>query len=410
MTQHGWSDQLSSAEATRLLRIKPATLYAYVSRGRLRALPVPGTKKRAYLRSDVEALRTRAQARAGHTAAAAAALRYGPPVLDTAISRIDGERGPVYRGRAALDLAAGDASFEAVAVWLWNGEWPGSARPVFAAAESLARPRATSPFQALEAAAFALGRGDRFALPEPVEVERAKRALRLLAASLAFATDARRAEAALRAPSIAAAAAWALAKSADPEVVRVVERCLVLVADHELNPSTFAVRVTASTGAALPACLLAGLAALSGPRHGGARDALDALLDEIERRGSAGDVVRARFAGGDDVPGFFRELYPHGDPRARALLDDPVVGPFVRETRANAAPRALLRAMRDVAGAAAAPSIDLALVMSARACGMPRGSASALFGLGRSAGWIAHVIEQRQSRAPLRPRARYRGR
>src|SRR5207245_5047973 len=94
---------------------------------------------------------------------------------------------------------------------------------------------------------------------------------------------------------------------------------LVLIADHELNASTFAVRVVASTGASLVACVIGGLAALGGPRHGGTTEQVEALLDEIERVGDAAAVAEQRLSRGERLPGFGHPLYPDGDPRALAM-------------------------------------------------------------------------------------------
>ncbi|MGC4110285.1 MAG: citrate/2-methylcitrate synthase [Nocardioides sp.] len=94
----------------------------------------------------------------------------------------------------------------------------------------------------------------------------------------------------------------------------------IFLADHELNASTFSVRVAASTGAPVAACLLAGLSALTGPRHGGAGAAALALLDEAQRRGPV-IAVRQALAAHRHLPGFGHPLYPMGDPRAAALFE-----------------------------------------------------------------------------------------
>ena len=105
----------------------------------------------------------------------------------------------------------------------------------------------------------------------------------------------------------------------------IVRRALVLLADHELNASAFAVRVVASTGASLGACLNAGLSALSGPLHGGTTSRVEILFEEVDKAGDAAAVVETRLRRGDGVPGFEHPLYPDGDPRATALL------PLLRE-------------------------------------------------------------------------------
>jgi citrate synthase len=185
---------------------------------------------------------------------------------------------------------------------------------------------------------------------------------------------------------------------------RLADAALVLCADHELNASTFAARVAASTGADLQACLLAALATFLGPRHGGASGALEAVLDQVARPGRAAAVVRARTARGEGMPGFGHTLYPDGDPRAAALLA------LVEETPATPPLRiltAVIQATLRLRGEH--PNIDAALVAARLALGLPRGGAVPLFAVGRTAGWVAHVLEQRESSAVLRPRARYVG-
>ena len=105
------------------------------------------------------------------------------------------------------------------------------------------------------------------------------------------------------------------------------------------------------------------------------------------------------------LPGFRHPLYPNGDPRARLLLGPPRVAP--RRARSR---RGLWRSStRWSSAAASGPPLDVGLVAIARRSSLPRGSAGALFALGRAAGWIAHALEQREAGYMLRPRARYVG-
>ena len=112
-------DELGAAEAARLLGVKLPTLYAYVSRGLLRSLPGRSGRARRYLRSDVEALRERGPS----VRAAAGALRWGEPILESSITAMT-PAGPAYRGRLATELARDGTSFEAVAELLWTGVLP----------------------------------------------------------------------------------------------------------------------------------------------------------------------------------------------------------------------------------------------------------------------------------------------
>src|SRR5580765_5768299 len=111
--------------AAKHLGIQLRTLYAYVSRGAVRSLPGEHGRPRLYALADVERLRVRRDARKGHGAVAAGALRWGEPVLDSAVTAIT-PRGPAYRGHVAIDLAAAGTQFESVAELLWSGYLPPS--------------------------------------------------------------------------------------------------------------------------------------------------------------------------------------------------------------------------------------------------------------------------------------------
>jgi citrate synthase len=184
-----------------------------------------------------------------------------------------------------------------------------------------------------------------------------------------------------------------------------IDAALVLCADHELPVSTFAARCVASSGATPYAVVLAGLAALGGVKHGGEIELVEAFLREVEVTGDARDVISGRLRRGERIPGFGHSLYPEGDPRGAALL----------RLTAEAYPRGpAVDLSGDVAGEVldlmgGRPTVDFALATLARALGLPTGGAVALFGLGRTVGWIGHAIEQYEGDSLIRPRARYVG-
>jgi citrate synthase len=395
------SPSLSAREAAELLGVKAQTLYAYASRGLLRR--VGQGKRRRYLLEDVERLQLRQRARAGHGPVAAAALSFGDPVLDTRITGID-ERGPRYRGHVALELAEQGVTFEACAELLWTGALPHEVQPwaplpaprggLGAARSSLAELLSALPTLTRSAA--------EPYFPSPAaELEQARRVVASLARLLVAPS--------LRAQSGSVAELFARRAGVAPQsAVAAVDRALVLIADHELNASSFAARIAASTGATLLSCLTAALATLSGPRHGGACDRVEALLDEAGRLGRPADVLELRAKRGDVVPGFGHPLYPDGDPRARPLLSSArALGKSSARARERVETALALASSFERQGLPA--TVDFALVALSRALGMPRGSAALMFALGRSAGWVAHVLEQRGSEAVLRPRARYVG-
>jgi len=171
----------------------------------------------------------------------------------------------------------------------------------------------------------------------------------------------------------------------------------VLVADHELNASAFSARVAASTGASLAAAALAGIATLSGPRHGGATAAVRAFAAEAEQLGPR-EAIGRRLQDDRALPGFGHPLYPDGDPRAAALLE---------RFRPPRELDSLQQAVREVAGLP--PNVDFALMAAAEALKLPKDAPFAIFAVARCAGWIAHAIEQGQADTLIRPRARYVG-
>jgi citrate synthase len=399
---------VSAPEAARLLGVKPATLYAYVSRGLLESVPGEQGRARRYRRSDLERLRAE-----GRRAGASAALRWGEPVLDSAITAMTQE-GPEYRGRSALALARDDTPFEAVAELLWTGTLP-AGRPAWSAGDAdlaslgawLPDEAPPSAVQSLAVTSLAPSDAGRFDLRTEAVLERARRLIRVLAASLALTQRERRGRPlreALAAPSVAASAAIALGVAPRARTVAALDRALVALADHELNVSTFAARVAASANADPYAAVSAGLAALSGPRHGAASDRVEALVAEVEAAGDGRRVIHERIRRGELVPGFGHPFYPGGDPRATLLIE--TAKALSVRSRTAAAAFAAIDAMAE--SGHPPPNIDAALVALRAALGLPRGAAAGLFAVGRTAGWIAHILEQYAAGFLLRPRARFR--
>jgi citrate synthase len=400
-------DPMTSREAAEFLGIKLETLYAYASRGLVKGAPGANGRGRRYTRADLEGLRARS------AGPAASALRFGEPILDTRITRMT-ERGPEYRGRLAVELARDSVPFRSVAELLWTGElpereprWPddGPELPVRELGRLL--PDGSPPLTALALALPALAARDSLRFdshPDAVRA-RARRVIPRLAASFALALDPSRLEPALGTGDPARALALALGIPLKKKSLALLELALVLCADHELNASTFAARVTASTGADLYACLSAGLAAFSGPLHGGASEQVEVLVREAGDAARAPAAVADRMRRGELLPGFGHTLYPDGDPRALPLLEAALaLAPRAPRVRTLAA---IIAAM-DEAGRPK-PNVDVALAAACAALDLPQGMGAAIFAIGRSAGWVAHVLEQAETRYVLRPRARFVG-
>ncbi|WP_170975736.1 citrate/2-methylcitrate synthase [Rhizobium sp. FY34] len=385
---------ITAEAASAELGISKATLYAYVSRG---LVHTGGTeadpRRRLYSVHDVEELKKRKSTGRKPKEAAAAALDWGLPVLSSAITLIENGR-LYYRGQDALHLSD-QATLEDIARLLWDCGNTDPFEDPKAAAE---------PFQAqLLAATADLPLTERCqALLPFVTAGRAtawKRDNRRLWPGASVLVRSMAGAALGRQPGMAAthlflADAWGL----DSHGADLIRRALVLQADHELNASAFAVRVAASTGASLGACLNAGLSALSGPRHGGMTSLVELLFDELETVGDAADLVESRLRRGDGIPGFDHPLYPQGDPRANGIL------PHLPPDRLRGD---LLAVMEETTGQL--PTCDVALVSLRRSLGLPKGAALALFAIARTVGWIAHALEQKDDARLIRPRARYVG-
>ncbi len=411
------AEHVTASEAVAILGVRLPTLYAYVSRGFVQSIPGPRRGRRLYLRADLDRLKARHDARAGHAAVAVDALRWGEPVLDSFITRIDRE-GPRYRWRSVRALASADVPFECVAELLWSGELPGEGALAAWRADGFGcaagrlrgvlpeQGSGASPLQRLMLAVPVLAANDPHRRDTDVESEcgRARRLLVRLRAMLALDVPVRRGRA-LRAPSMARGVLDAFGARPGRDRERVVNQCLVVCADHELNASTFAARVAASAGCDLYACVGAALAVLSGRRHGGVTEQVDAFVSAVGGPRRAQSVIEDHSRRGEAIPGFGHRLYPDGDPRAEPLLA------FVRAHAPHEARVQTLLAVVDAMHRLGRepPTIDVALVGVAHALRLPPGSPAALFALGRAAGWVAHVLEQRRAGYLLRPRARYVG-
>lgn len=374
------SDWLTAQQVMQRLGLKPQTLYAYVSRGLIEARGDGGdSRRRLYRAEDVARLEHRKARGRKPAAIAEDAISFGEPILASGITTI--LRGRLwYRGQDAAELAE-TAKLEDVARLLWDC---GSERfpPLFTIVPDGPAPQRIFAVIAARAASDAAMAG------------RTKKALYLEAASvLDSLVDAIAGRPGQGPIHHRLAQSW----GCDATGADLIRRSLVLLADHELNASTFAVRVTASTRASLAACVIAGLAALSGPLHGGMARRVLTLIREAERDGVEETIV-ARLAAGSPVPGFGQPLYPDGDPRAAALL-------------ASFEPPAIYeqvgRAVERMTGQTS--TIDFALTALATHLGLREDTPFQIFAAARCTGWIAHALEQNETGRLIRPRARYVG-
>jgi citrate synthase len=376
---------LPSEEAARRLGIKVSTLYAYVSRGLLASHPEPGGRRSLFDLADIERLAKRQ--RGGRKVEGRLAT------ITTGVTQLRTD-GPFYRGRAATDLAAA-MSFEEVAALLWEtedgGDWSSPALGDCPLVETSDRMR----WALVTCAALDPLRSD---LRPDAVVRAARRVIAALTASVAsIGSDS--VEAGDGAVPIALRLARRLAGEGASLSAAAVDTALVLMADHELATSTVAVRLAASTRADLYDALLAGLATMAGPLHGGASQRAFELLVTVERDGVAralNDVLRWH----NHLPGFGHMIYRERDPRFDALWA--LAAPLLSDER-----QALFRQVLEVAAAhhVPVPNCDLALAALSWGTGMPPDAGRTIFTLARIAGWTAHYQEELLEN-PLRFRAR----
>lgn len=388
---------LTAEEARRELGVAAQTLYAYVSRGLIRSEPGPdGRRTRRYHAEDVRRLKERNAARRDPDAAAGGALRWGAPVLDSALALITDGR-IHYRGEDAVALSR-ERTVEDVAALLWTGrarapdDWFGGPAPEVRVEPGM------DPLRAMQVELARAEAADPLAWD--LRPERAARTgarvLRRLVAVAAGGT--------LGAGPLAAAlqAAWAPER---PDAEPLLSAALILLADHELNVASFTARCVASAGSPLHAAVSAGIGAMHGVHHARHVERVEALFAEVGDPASAHEVLAARLRRGERVPGFGHRLHPSGDPRAAELLRR--LGATHPRSPALETAGAIARAGEALLGDP--PTVEVGLVALARALELPPGAPLVLFVLGRSLGLVAHAVEQYGSREVLRPRARYTG-
>jgi citrate synthase len=386
---------LTAAEACRTLRVTPATLYAYVSRGHVRSEATRSRRARRYSRDDVERLRRRKEGRRDPDATAAETLRWGLPVLESGITLI-ADNTLYYRGHDAVAIAR-TRSVAEVASLIWTGTFD---HPFDETGASRARGRWDRRMSFVARAQSALAAAsscDPVACDlRPASVARTGwRILRLLAA---VAAGTGRCEATIEETL---ARAW----DVDRRGADLLRAALVLCADHELNVSSFTARCVASAGSNPYAVVSAGLGALQGTRHGGLSLRVESLLDGVRRVRNVRSALGDRLRRGEPIDGFGHPLYREGDLRAAAVLS------WLREAYPRSSELAFANGVADAAEELIRerPTIDFALAALARVLRLPHGSPLVLFALGRTIGWIGHAIEQYGTGQIIRPRAKYTG-
>jgi citrate synthase len=402
---------MSSAEALSVLGVKPQTLYSYVSRGMVRRICLDG-KTSLYSREDVKRLKARSTARSGHGAVAGGALQWGEPVLVTGITEIT-ERGPRYREHLAIDLAREGCTYESVAEYLWTTDalnpsirWPADKSISTIVPQVIALTEAYPSIQLRQLQTeivVLLGIEESQRSDEPKaepSLASARALVQALCMAFGFVGRRRGFVAPEENEGIANYIFRAFGIDADKSQIRVLNAALVLMADHEFTRATFAARIAASSGVELYSCIGAALHVHFGSALGLRCDRIEQALQAF----SATDGVphAPALLNNGPVGGFGHPLYTEGDPRANVILELALgLKKHAATTRETVA---MLKSIDKQNGAI---TLDAALIVLCRALGLNGPVAGGLLAACRSAGWIAHVIEQSKQDFMIRPRGKF---
>ncbi|MCZ4272059.1 citrate synthase family protein [Maritalea porphyrae] len=364
------------------LGISADTLYAYVSRGLIRKIAHPQDGRRnLYHSGDFDRLISRKKSGRSRAAVAASTISWGEPVLKSSITEIRDQK-LFYRGQNAVALSQSHG-FIGVFEILMGEKFRGAEPNINLSA--LLGPKSCSPIHrlmmmlTLEASTIGSSGG----------TQTARRLLRQAGLVIAGCADDQ--------PKLSLETLLANSLSAHPTAPDIIRRALILCADHELNASAYAARVAASAKANLPAALLAGVATLSGDAHGGMTNLAKAWKSEAHMALTSGRALPTP-GNGKPPPGFGHPFYPNGDPRALELV------------KACDFPQNWVQIIDVVHKQTGfSPTLDFGLALVEEHLDLPEGSGLGIFALGRMAGWMAHIFEQRKKGKLIRPRAIFSG-
>jgi citrate synthase len=347
---------------------------------------------------------------------------------DSAICFIDGQKGRlVYRGYDVRDLAR-HSTFEEVAYLLWYGRLPGRTEfqafldgftgsmtlPVETTMILRMFPKAATPMEVLRTAVSSLGHWDPDSGNTRLDAclrkaQRLTKRIPLILAAHQRLREGVEPIAPVPSQGIAYNFLYTLqGREPDPEIVRALDVALILHADHELNASTFAARVTAATMADIYSAVTSAIGTLKGPLHGGANTEVMKVLRETGSPDKAEQWVLDSLAARRKIPGFGHRVYKCEDPRATVLRKyTETVTRKVGDTTYYDITREIDRVMSE--HSKVFPNVDLYTASLYHAMGIPDELFTPIFAMSRVTGWTAHIFEQWGNNRLIRPIANYTG-
>lgn len=379
---------LTAAEAAARLGIKRESIYAYVSRGVLER--VREGRASFFRAADVERLLRDGRRPSLH--------EFGKTSRLSTLT--DGELH--YRGTPAAELS--DRSFESVAQFLWSGRWSEDDR-------WQANPELVTTARAVTAKlADAAIASDLFQVvlatvtaADPFRAGFSTRSAAHTAGSLLQTLVEAMPQRSATADGSMAGVLWSRLSTLDPtpKHLQLLNAALVMLADHGLSASTYAAQIAASARADLYGVLAVGLGVGSGAIVGTSATAIESMLASFVNADDQKFALSARLRDEERLPGFGHPMHPNGDSRATVLLE--LLAPFAsRNVKLQRAFEvvSLLRQRR-----LPAPNAYLALGMISNSFEMEPGSSEVIFVVARSAGWIAHAIDEYETGTIRRMRA-----
>lgn len=347
---------------------------------------------------------------------------------NSAICYIDGQKGRLlYRGYDVLDLAR-NSTFEEVAYLLWYGRLPGFTEfqafldgftgsmtlPVETVMILRMFPHAATPMEVLRTAVSSLGHWDPDSGNTRLDAslrkaQRLTERIPLILASHQRLREGQEPVAPVHNQGIAYNFLYTLqGKEPDPEIVRALDVSLILHADHELNASTFAARVTAATMADIYSAVTSAIGALKGPLHGGANTEVMNMLQEIGMPENAEQWVLNQLEAKKKIPGFGHRVYKCEDPRVAVLRKyTDTVTRKKGDTKFLEITRVVEKTM--IEHSKVFPNVDLYTASLYHAMGIPIELFTPIFAMSRTSGWTAHILEQWGNNRLIRPSANYTG-